>query len=328
MNQLATNLHRPPPPTARAVFPESFGRRFLVFGDLEEEFDWGAPFDRAATGTTAVAALPAANKRFVARGVVPTYVCDYPVASQPASADAVAALVAADECDIGAHLHPWVNPPHAEEVGVANSFVGNLPEALEREKLSVLTETLTQAFGRRPIVYRAGRYGIGPNSHRILADLGYRIDSSVRARFDYRNEAGPDFTNHPIWPYWFGDDLLELPLTTCLAGPLAAFPGLSRSHRLRGAFAKSGLLNRIPLTPEGVPLAEAKAAIEKLLARGTRLFSLSFHTPSLVPGHTAYVRDEADLRTFWAWWDGVLDLFAHHGVTAVRPADVLAAAEA
>lgn len=319
----ATDLLTPPPPSARATFPRDFGTRFVVFGDLEEEFDWGAPFSREANATRAVAALPAANRRFVAAGVIPTYVCTYPVAATPESRDAVAGM----ECDIGAHLHPWVTPPHEEVVTVANSFAGNLPEALERAKLSLLTETLETAFGRRPIVYRAGRYGVGPNTHRILADLGYRVDASVRARFDYGGEAGPDFTDHPIEPYWLDNGLLALPLTTSLAGPLGRWPRLTRANRLRGAFARSGLLNRIPLTPEGVPLAEAKQAIETELDRGTRIFSLSFHTPSLEPGHTPYVRDEADLRAFWAWWDGVFDLFARRGVTPVRTPDILAAAE-
>lgn len=321
---LALDLHRPPPPSARAAFPVEFGRRFVVYGDLEEEFDWGAPFRREATGTMAVAALPAANRRFVEAGAVPTYVCTHPVAARPASRDAVAGM----ECDIGAHLHPWVTPPHAEQLSVANSFAGNLPEALERAKLTVLTETLANAFGRRPAVYRAGRYGVGPNTHRILAELGYRIDASVRARFDYGAEAGPDFTLHPIHPYWLDNGLLALPLTTSLAGPLGRWPRLARAARLRGAFARSGLLNRIPLTPEGVPIAEAKLAIATELDRGTRLFSLSFHTPSLVPGHTPYVRDEADLSAFWAWWDGVFDLFARRGVTPVRTPEILAAAEA
>jgi hypothetical protein len=230
------------------------------------------------------------------------------------------------DCDIGAHLHPWVTPPHDETVTVANSFAGNLPEPLERAKLALLTDTLEAVFGRRPTIYRAGRYGVGPNTHRILADLGYRVDASVRARFDYGAEAGPDFTDHPIDPYWLDNGLLALPLTTSLAGPLGRWPGLTRVSRLRGALARSGLLNRIPLTPEGVPLVEARQAIETELDRGTQIFSLSFHTPSLVPGHTPYVRDAADLRTFWAWWDGVFDLFARRGVTPVRTPDILAAA--
>ena len=112
------------------------------------------------------------------------------------------------------------------------------------------------------------------------------------------------------------------------AGPLGRWPGLARSNRLRGPLARSRLLNRIPLTPEGVPVKEAKEAISRLLDSGQKLFSLSFHTPTVVPGHTPYVRDGADLRAFWGWWDEVLDLFAAHGVLPARPADILLAATA
>jgi hypothetical protein len=155
---------------------------------------------------------------------------------------------------------------------------------------------------------------------------GYGMDVSVRAHFDYSGEGGADFTDHPIWPYWLENGLLEVPLTACLTGPLSGTPSLLRRDALRGAFARTGLLNRVPLTPEGTDLREALYAIEVLLDRGTRLFSLSFHTPSVVPGHTPYVRDEADLRTFWAWWDGVFDLFEKHGVAPARAADILDAA--
>ena len=323
----ARSLDRPPPASARARLDESFGRRFLLFADAEEEFDWREPLRRENVATSAVAALPEANRRFAARGLVPTYLVDWPVAADPASADAIASMVAAGECEVGAQLHPWVNPPHDETVTRANSFVGALPAELERAKIAALTEKLTQTFGTHPLSYRAGRYGIGPNTARSLALEGYKMDVSVRALFDYSAEGGADFTDHPIWPYWLENGLLEVPLTACLTGPLSRSPALLRRERLRGPFAKTGLLSRVPLTPEGTTLREALYAIEVLLERGTRLFSLSFHTPSVVPGHTPYVRDAADLRIFWAWWDGVFDLFEKHGVAPARPSDILAAVE-
>jgi hypothetical protein len=90
--------------------------------------------------------------------------------------------------------------------------------------------------------------------------------------------------------------------------------------------SRSRLLSRVALTPEGMPLGDGLEAIRVLLDDGVRLFSLSFHSPSVEPGHTPYVRDAADLRRFWAWWDGVLALFAKKGVVPARPADLLDAA--
>lgn len=314
-------LDRVPPPEAEIALPEEFGRRFVVFGDCEEEFDWNR-LDRASTGTTAIAALPEATRRFAAAGIVPTYLTDWPVAAEAASAATMREMAESGLCEIGAHLHPWVNPPHEEEVNRPNSFAGNLPFELERAKLAALTEKLTRLAGRAPVAYRAGRYGIGPNTALILAELGYRLDVSVRSRFDYSDEKGPDFTDFPIVPWRVGD-LIELPLTTCLDGPLGAFPGLTRIAWLRGPLARTGLLNRVHLSPEGVPLAEAIHAVETLLERGHRLFSLSFHTPTVEPGHTPYVRDAADLKTFWGWWDGVFGLFARHGVKPARAGEIV-----
>lgn len=322
----AARLDRIPAPGDELVLPDSFGRRFFVVGDCEEEFDWAKPLDRASTATSAIAALPEATRRFAEAGVVPTYVVDWPVASDPRSAATMADMAGSSLCDIGAHLHPWVTPPHEEEVNRANSFAGMLPFELERAKLAGLTARLTELIGRAPIAYRAGRYGIGPNTASLLSELGYRLDLSIRSHFDYSDEGGPDFTLFPVRP-WRCGGLLEVPLTTCLAGPLGRFPALTRIAALRGPFARTGLLNRIPLTPEGVPLAEAKQAIQVLLDRGHRLFSLWFHTPTVEPGHTAYVRDAADLRIFRAWWDGVFDLFARNGVTPVRTGEIVAAAD-
>ena len=94
----------------------------------------------------------------------------------------------------------------------------------------------------------------------------------------------------------------------------------------RSLLARGGLLNRVALTPEGIPIAEALEAVRQLLDDGTRLFSLSFHSPSLVPGHTPYVRDAADLRLFWDWWERIFALFEEKGVTPARPEELLEAA--
>ncbi len=43
---------------------------------------------------------------------------------------------------------------------------------------------------------------------------------------------------------------------------------------------------------------------------GLPLLVLSFHSPSLVPGNTPYVRTEADLDRLYDWWRTVLRLSA------------------
>jgi hypothetical protein len=318
---------RPADPTQRLFARPGFGRRFALFADAEEEFDWTRPFDRAATATQTMSALPAATARFNAAGVKPVYLCDYPVVDDPESARILRELVSTGAADIGTQLHPWVNPPFDEEVSAHNSYTGNLPLALQRAKLACLTSRIEEAAGVRPTVYRAGRYGLGPQTMRLLADAGYRMDVSVRSHFDYRDQGGPDYSDYPIWPWRTLDGPLELPLTTAWTGALRGVPALHEASWMRGTLARSGMLQRVPLTPEGVPLADAVAAIRVLFDAGLEVFSLSFHTPSLVPGHTPYVRSQDDLDTFWRWWDGVFAEFARLGVSPASYPDLLDAFE-
>jgi len=164
----------------------------------------------------------------------------------------------------------------------------------------------------------------------MLARHGYRLDSSMRPGFDYRAEGGADFTA-VRGDAWREAGLIALPLTTVFTGGLRGY-GARLHARLgaipyaRGVFARARLLSRVPLTPEGVPVAEALEAIAVALGEGAAVLNFAFHSPSLVPGHTPYVRDAADLARFWRWWDRVLAELDRRGVTSASLAELLAAA--
>lgn len=315
------NLLQPPLAQDMIRLDPAFGTRFMLFVDTEEEFDWDAPFSRVGHGVTALAGMARGQAYFAAAGVKPIYVTDYPVIDDDAAAAMMGQWASDGAADIGAHLHPWVNPPHVEAVNATNSYVGFLPVDVERAKLEALCVRIEQRFGRRPIAYRAGRYGVGLNSARLLEEAGFRLDSSVRSRFDYAHQHGPDFHGLPQTPYWAGPtrSLIELPLSTAFAGMLRG--GGERLYRaaqamgpLAGALSRARMLSRIPLTPEGVPLNEAIAAIDALIEEGVPVLNFSFHSPTLEPGHTPYVRNEGDRTAFYAWWDGVLAHLARRGV--------------
>ena len=322
--------YRPPAPATLVRWPEGFGTRFTIFVDTEEEFDWRAPLARQARGTGHIAAMPAAHARFAEHGVPLTWLVDHPIASCPRAVEILGGLIEDGRSAIGTQLHPWVNPPFEEEVNGFNSFAGNLPPALEEAKLAALTDLIAAAFGSRPLAYRAGRYGVGPNTIAILARLGYRIDSSMRSGYDYSHEGGPDFSVIPNHAFHTGA-IVELPLTTVFTGALrrggaGLHRRLGRLPRGRGAAARLGLLSRVALTPEDMPLAEALEAVRVAAGEGVRLLNFSFHSPSIEPGHTPYVRDAADLAAFWRWWDAVFALLARLGVAPASLAEILDAA--
>jgi len=324
-------LARPAPDEAIA-FPATFGTRFMLVVDTEEEFNWDAPFDRDSRNVTAIEGMKRGQGYFANAGVKPLYVTDYPVIDDPQAGAMLAQWAQDGQADVGAHLHPWVNPPHVEDVSAANSYAGNLPEEWEREKLTLLRDRIEQVTGQAPLAFRAGRYGVGPHTGAILHDLGFKLDTSIRSRFNYGRQHGPDFTGKPLIPYRTGPnrELVELPLSTAYAGPLRSvgdslLPLIERGGLVAGLLARSGLLQRIPLTPEGISAAEAVKAIDRLLADGLPILMFSFHSPTLEPGHTPYVRDAADLRAFYRWWDVVLEHLTRRGVAPIGLNEVLAA---
>jgi len=286
--------------------------------DTEEEFDWTKPFSRANVATGSIPAQARAHEIYDRFGVVPTYVVDYPVATDPKAARFLSALKETGKAEIGAHLHPWVTPPHAEEVTTRNSYHCNLPPGLERAKIETLTDAIAAAFGERPKIFKSGRYGYGPNTGRVLADLGYEVDCSMVPHTDFSGDGGPDFRGVQDRPHRLDNGLLEVPLSV---GFLGAAPRLGEmapwlfDHRgveqlrIPGMLARAGLVARSRLSPEGVPADEQCRLIEAMAERGHRLFSLTYHSPSLEPGHTPYVRDEADLARFLAAIERVLSFF-------------------
>lgn len=307
------------PPVQKLLTPlPSWPPTLVVVIDTEEEFDWTAPFDPANTAVTNIGFQPLAQSIFDTYGLVPTYVIDYPVASTPAAVTVLRGFTAERRCEIGTHLHPWVTPPAEGPVDVRHSYPGNLPAAIERRKLIALTEVIATNFGVRPTVYKAGRYGIGAATPAILRELGYTVDVSVVPHTDFSADGGPDFRAAPAVPFMITDRLCELPLSVHFVGRLAAhgprmFRRLSdapmRQLRLVGICGRLGLLARLRLTPEGYRLPELIHQTRAAFAAGTRLFMLTYHSSSLFPGATQYVRTEADRRAFLATLDGYLRFF-------------------
>jgi hypothetical protein len=310
-------------------WPVELQPMLVVAVDTEAEFDWASSTSRRAAGVRSIERLTEVQDIFNRYNVRPTLVLDYPVSSTPESYKRVRGLFLAGNCEIGAHLQPWDTPPFLEETTDRNSYPGNLPPELEREKLSQLTEAIHLNIGVKPRVYKAGRYGIGASTARILRELGYEIDLSVLPYTNLSREAGPNFSHIGAQPYWFGSSrsLLEIPLSIDFTGPLARLRAIApiltgnpilKNIHLPGVLSLLRLLDRVTLTPEGVTLEEQRRLVRAMLRRGHRVFSLAYHSSSLSPGNTPYVRNPADLKIFLQRIDQFLNFFI--GEVGGRPA--------
>lgn len=292
-----------------AAPPASDAPRLITVISTEEEFDWSKPFDRESQGVSALAHVGAGQAVFDAAGVRPIYVVDYPVAANAGAAALLREIAGDGRCEIGAHLHPWVTPPHHEQLGPRNSFPGNLPRELERAKLQSVCDAIERTFGTRPRCYQAGRYGFGPGTATILEELGFDVDVSASPGFDFSFEGGPDYLERDAHARWFGASraLLAVPMTGAIVGWLPglrtslyrwAHAPLPRALRSAAVLARIGLAERIRLSPEGFSSADLAHLVRFLLDRGVRVFALGMHSPTFKPGCTPYVADAAQLARF------------------------------
>ncbi len=335
----AGSLLVPPSPHSRARFGPGFGTRVLLTVDTEEEFDWDAPFRREGYRLDHVSEIARFQAFCEEIGAHPVYLVDWPIANDPRAVEIIGDAVRRNTAEVGVQLHPWVNPPFEEEVSAYNSYAGNLPHPLEAAKFRALRDRIETAFTVAPLIYRAGRYGVGEHTAQMLRDGGIALDTSVRSLFDYSAQSGPDFSDHPLEPYWLESEpedtrsLLELPVTTTYWGVLRQQG--KHVHRLQrhvptffSVFSRLNLLERIALTPEGVTPDEAIRGIDIALDDGLPLLVLSFHSPSLAPGCTPYARDSRAVEAMYDWFRQIYAYLASRGVRSVRLPEIINAADA
>ena len=305
------NSTRPKTPTI--TIPDK--PQFILTVDTEEEWDWDGEFPRPPFSTENVKQIPEFQMLCDDLGIIPTYFIDYAVADMSEHASVLKRYFEANECDIGAHLHPWVNPPVVEEICESNSHSVNLPIALFEQKIGLLTEKIQSVFGEHPYSFRSGRWGINAQQLEVLHRQGYRVDSSIRPFYQHQYFSYKSAPNRPYWPsdsnfLMAGANnigILEVP-TTC-GYNFSNFELLDKIHsklcnppinrlRLIGILSRAHLLREITITPEGYSAADICRCIDASIKRGDRIINMFFHSSNLLPGCTQYVQSETEKTRF------------------------------
>lgn len=295
----------------------------LVTIDTEEEGLWGGEY--RATGNT-VENVRAGVGRFQALcdslGVRPTYLIDAPVVQDKPCVDILKAIQDDGRAEVGTHVHPWCNPPFTATSEVPSttntSFLCNLPTTEQRDKICWLTDEIEEKFDRRPTSFRAGRYGLDITGARILSELGYTVDSSVIPFSNWASEGGPNFERAPHTPYFIGEDdlcspcetgsLLEVPVSVGFNRPdfqrawaireIAMKPWLRRLRSV-GILDRLGIVRRLKFSPEQSDARDMKQLVNAYLAGGAPVMVMLFHSTSLVPGFSPYVKTAERLERYY-----------------------------
>jgi hypothetical protein len=287
--------------------------RLIVSIDTEED-NWQPCRDGVTIEN--IRELPRLDSLFQRLGVRATYFTTHQVAVQEWSAATLRQLQDGG-AEIGAHLHPWNTPPLDEPFTPRNCMLNNLPAELQLAKLERLSATLEEATGARPLSFRAGRYGLGPDTTTALIQCGYPIDSSVTPFVSWEAfDDGPTFVGAPLQMYRLGGradvripnpdgPLLEIPLSTGYnRSPFRVWDGVYQmlatrvppSLHLPGLASRLGLVKRILLSPETHPVADMLTLAHRLIDEGLGHLHLFLHSPSLQPGLTPFAPGPAEVE--------------------------------
>jgi hypothetical protein len=291
--------------------------------DTEEEGLWGGAYPIWNCTTHNLRGLARFQSLCDRYGTPPTYLVDAPVLEDSLAVKELSGWHNAGLCEIGTHCHPWCNPPIvSESVSTRDSYLCNLPEEVQFEKLKWLTDRIANTFGRSPTAYRAGRYGFNQSSVKPLVDLNYKLDSSVLPEYDYRTSEGPSFRSLSRNACFVGDTsgskkIMEVPITTGFTRSGAyrqrqairrwVETPLGRATKLAAIANRLGVCRHVKLSPEGTSLAELKGLVESSLRDGVNHLVLMLHSTSLMPGFSPYAKDAAGVEGLYQRLGGILD---------------------
>ncbi len=291
----------------------------IVSIDVEED-DWGDYQRREGCNLTNVGHLPKLQELFDRYEIKPTYLIDYPVAKDDMSIEFFNILIKNGRAEIGSHLHPWNTPPFEEEANKYNSIMTNLPFELKRSKIFALTEIIKKNLSIRPTSFRGGRFCFDHRTLLILSELDYLVDCSVTPFIDWSEDyGGIDFRDYPYYPYKMAigrvinshhEDgvLFEVPVTIGfnrtpfnLYNSIYNFLGKKglRMLHLRGIAHRLGLLRKIWLSPELSEFTEMQELSKTFIKMGIPVLNMAFHSTSLVPGLSPFVKTIKDLQEFY-----------------------------
>ena len=277
---------------------------FILSIDTEEEWDWTGPFPESNCSVENIQELPKFQDFCETVNIRPTYFVDYAVADNPEAAGALKSFTDRNRCEIGAHLHPWCNPPYFGESGEKESHVINLPISQVEEKLDSLVEILVKQLNIIPNSFRTGRWGIDGRILKLLVKKGFKVDSSMYPLYKNAYFNNEKARNVPYWPDYNNPidqgpqrNIVELPVTvgfnrssysTMLNIHNFASLPFFRTMHLVGILWHTRLLRKLYLSPEVTSGNDMKPLIDSSLNNHNHVIHMYLHSSSFIDGATGF----------------------------------------
>lgn len=301
--------------------------------DTEPDDAWTNHQNPSVANVQQLARLQELLDRFGARA---TLLVTHRVIQDDASARLLDRLATDHGAEIGAHLHPWENPPFLPSgLDVRHAtYPHELPISAFEDKLSDLTESISRRIAK-PTSYRAGRWGLSVEHLPVLERLGYEVDTSVIPLMDLRTtfgipageggRGGPDYrcaTTRAYRPSYRdmtcpGEArIVELPVTV---GFTRSVPLLIR--RRYGRFPlfaqrvlrRSSLLRPVWCNPARHQDDWLRKMMQVALAQPVSHLNMAFHSSELALGGSPRTRTPDEVEAVFRRIAIVLELAAKSG---------------
>jgi hypothetical protein len=241
--------------------------------------------------------------------------------------------------EIAGHLHGWETPPFTAVDNMSRPFIAEYVPNVRLAKHRSLIAAHEDAFDARPVSYKAGRWGVDSIELQHIAELGYRIDSSIPPGIDFRDRSGrlqqpgPDFRPYlrssGLGPYRVGP-LWEVPASITPIGLLGGRAGalaIARAAGRRGPvswparalgrlLAGFRLQQLVWVRPLKHPRAQLVRVTQSLLRRGAPIVNVMFHSSEAFVGTTPLSRRIEDVERLYSDLEAIIAAARSHGAVA------------
>lgn len=285
--------------------------KLIVTIDTEED-NWNR-YSRTENPCSNIEQLLPLQDLFDRFNVVPTYLITYPVVRDEKSQSILNGFLSEGKCEIGTHCHPWNTPPFEEVYSKKNTMLLNLPYELILKKIINLHNAIIDTFGIIPSTFRSGRFGFSSSVAKVLAKLGYAIDTSITPYKDWFSNNGPDFSSCSPEPYIFSENDIFIPRAD---GSLVEIPlsigflqkNFTTTNFLHKFFSKNPLkwlkivgilenlhlMNMVWLCPELNTENQMIGLTKVLMEKKYSIINMMFHSTSLKAGYNNFVKTKKE----------------------------------
>ncbi|MBU5477604.1 hypothetical protein KQI69_00095 [Eubacterium sp. MSJ-13] len=204
--------------------------------------------------------------------------------------------------EIGMHMHAWNSPPYYPlkfANGGNNSYLGEYPKKIIRDKLCFLYDHLCKVFQAEITSHRGGRWYLNDYIIKCLEELGIFVDCSITPKVTWRDNVGyTKYSNGRSWSI-YKDKVCKLKYKNI-------FYGKCNIIEVPMTIRKNSKNEKIWMRPNGKNLKDLLWLIDDNYKSDCNYMEFMLHSSELMPGGSPTFKNTRDIERLY---DNLENLF-------------------